>query len=120
MAVVGLIRMLGQTGIEIDAVSIKYGIDRLNRNVVNNRIFQNDLAMRIINACGEATQMLFNLANDENEIDPAKVTVLGITEKLWSNLLQHINVSRNIQHIYLILENFKQLVANANNSKVRI
>lgn len=120
MAILTLIRLLGQTGTEVDALFEKYSIQKLNRAVVNSIIFQNDLANIIINACGEATQMLLNLASQENEGDIGSLSVLNLTAILWTNLLELVNVSRNIQHIHLILDNLQQLLVNANDSKVII
>lgn len=118
MAIATLIRMLGATSPEIDALFTQYSLEKLDRCIVNNIIFQNDVANLIINACGEATQMLCNLTNDSNNANYTGVDIHVIAEKLWTNLLEHINISKNIQHIHLILENMKQLIANADKSQV--
>lgn len=118
MAICTFIRMLEHSSDEqIDELFKKFLLKKPTHLVVSDSIFRiNSTSALIINACGEATIMLNNLANDSNIT--ADCTTLAVV--LWTRLFKHINQAKETAHINLVLDNVLQMmkiVSTVSNSR---
>lgn len=69
-----------------------------------------EISRFLINACGEATLMLFQLADDgscpaESKWNDVQVMVVN----LWSNLIRELNQKRRVDDVMLAFQNINQL-----------
>lgn len=107
MAICTLIRMLDDPDKQIDELFAKFALNHPTHLITSETIFRiSSTSALIINACGEATIMLNNLANDSNNnIDCTTLAVV-----LWTRLFKHINQAKDIAHINLVLDNVLQMM----------
>lgn len=107
MAICAFIRMLDVSDKQIDELFARFMLKQPSHLIASESIFRiSSTSALIINACGEATIMLNNLANDSNiTIDCTTLAVV-----LWTRLFKHINQAKETAHINLILDNILQMM----------
>lgn len=107
MAICAFIRMLDVSDKQIDELFARFMLKQPSHLIASESIFRiSSTSALIINACGEATIMLNNLANDSNSnIDCTTLAVV-----LWTRLFKHINQAKETAHINLILDNILQMM----------
>lgn len=107
MAICAFIRMLDDSDNQIDELFARFALNQPTHLIASETIFHiSSTSALIINACGEATIMLNNLANDSNN----NIDCMTLAVVLWTRLFKHINQAKEIAHINLILDNVLQMM----------
>lgn len=92
----------------------KFSLIHPSHAILSETIFRiQSTAALVINACGEATVMMYNLRNDVNNTNDC----ITLAVCMWTRLFRHINRAKNVEHINLVLENITQLQLSLRVSK---